>query len=139
MIFLSILMEHIIEYLYCCCCFSIVVFMAFNLIQKQHTLCLWHLSFFPSNHQGAWGITLTLDFFFPIIKAKLHLELYMMIIVHFFGKPIINVASSKLNIHNYYWIIKKKKNKNKTYWRRFVEYLADIVICFYLQNTYGKK
>ena len=32
-----------------------------------------------------------------------------------------------------------KKKKRKTYWRPFVEYLADIVIYFYLQNPYGKK
>ena len=32
-----------------------------------------------------------------------------------------------------------KKKKRKTYWRPFVEYLADIVVYFYLQNPYGKK
>ena len=29
--------------------------------------------------------------------------------------------------------------KKKTYWRPFVEYLADIVVYFYLQNPYEKK
>ena len=31
-----------------------------------------------------------------------------------------------------------KKKKKKTYQRPFVEYLADIVIYFYLQNPYEK-
>ena len=36
-------------------------------------------------------------------------------------------------------IIIESLKKKKTYWRPFVEYLADIVIYFYLQNTYGKN
>ena len=36
-------------------------------------------------------------------------------------------------------IIIELSKKKKTYWRPFVEYLADIVIYFYLQNPYGKK
>ena len=35
--------------------------------------------------------------------------------------------------------LSKKKKKKKTYWSPFVEYLADIVVYFYLQNPYGKK
>ena len=54
MIFLSILMGHIIEYLnYCCCC----------------CCCFFFLFLFLFNF---------------IIKAKFHSKLYMMIIVHFF-------------------------------------------------------
>ena len=36
-------------------------------------------------------------------------------------------------------IIELSKKKKKNYWRPFVEYLADIVVYFYLQNPYGKK
>ena len=35
-------------------------------------------------------------------------------------------------------ILIESSKKKKTYWRPFVEYLADIVIYFYLQNPYEK-
>ena len=35
-------------------------------------------------------------------------------------------------------IIELSKKKKKNYWRPFVEYLADIVVYFYLQNPYEK-
>ena len=100
MIFLLVLMGHIIQYLYCCCCFSIVLFMAFNLIQKQYTLCSWHLSFSPLKPSKCLKNYFGFGIFFPIIKAKLHSELYMMIIVLFFlaNRSLMQLLAPQLTL-----------------------------------------
>ena len=58
--------------------------------------------FFPLKPSRCLRNYFDFGFFFPIIKAKLLRIIYDDHCTFFFVKPIINIASSKLNIHDYY-------------------------------------